>query len=253
MKRPFLKVAGALTAALISCSFMQAAVAEPSAQANATEPPAAATMATVTPERDTTSVLRNPGMGWMAYAEEFDHALADADEFWDEVGPNSTASSVVYLRIPWSRLEPTEGRYAWNEDANFKSFIKQAKDHGQRLAFRVFVDSQDSHQQATPQFVFDAGATGYAANSNPNFKTPHLYKEVFKTKFENFMAAFGARFDNPEEVDFVDTNTIGAWVLSVAWFGDGRVSGGDDAGFFLVGLVLFRWRRQAGDGWLIAA
>lgn len=204
MKRPLLKAASALTAVLISCSFMQAAAADP-------QLPAAATMSTVNPQRDTTSVLRNPGMGWMTYAEEFDHALADADEFWDEVGPNSAASSVVYLRIPWSRLEPTEGHYAWNEDENFKSFIKQAKDHGQRLAFRVFVDSQDCHQQATPQFVFDAGATGYPADSNRNFKTPHLHKEVFKTKFENFMAAFGARFDNPDEVDFVDTNTIGAW------------------------------------------
>ncbi|MFQ4149298.1 DUF4832 domain-containing protein [Arthrobacter sp. LAPM80] len=211
MKRPFLKAAGALTAVLISCSFMQAAVAVPPVLADSTPPPAAATMATVTPERDITSVLRNPGMGWMAYAEEFDHALADADTFWNEVGPNSAASSVVYLRIPWSRMEPTEGHYAWNEDANFKSFIKQAKDHGQRLAFRVFVDSQDSHQQATPQFVFNAGATGYGAGSNPSFKTPYVNNKVFQAKFENFMAAFGARFDDPEEVDFVDTNTIGHW------------------------------------------
>ena len=211
MKRPFLKAAGFLTAALISCSFMQSAVADPSASADPTAPTTAATMTTVTPERDTTSVLRNPGMGWMAYAEEFDHALANADEFWSEVGPNSAASSVVYLRIPWSRMEPAEGKYAWDVDENFKSFIKQAKDHGQRLAFRVFVDSQDTHQQATPQFVFDAGATGYGAGSNPSFKTPHVNNKIFQAKFENFMAAFGARFDNPEEVDFVDTNTIGHW------------------------------------------
>ncbi|MET4003246.1 hypothetical protein ABIB48_001966 [Arthrobacter sp. UYCu511] len=211
MKRPFLKAAGALTAVLISCSFMQAAVAVPSTLADSTAPPAVATMSTVTPERDVTSVLRNPGMGWMAYAEEFDHALADANAFWGEVGPNSAASSVVYLRIPWSRLEPAEGKYAWDVDENFKSFIKQAKDHGQRLAFRVFVDSQDTHQQATPQFVFDAGATGYGAPSNSSFKTPHVNNAIFRAKFENFMAAFGARFDNPEEVDFVDTNTIGHW------------------------------------------
>ncbi|WP_207343586.1 DUF4832 domain-containing protein [Arthrobacter sp. E3] len=191
-------------------------------------------MTTVTPERDTTSVLRNPGMGWMAYVEEFDHALANADEFWGEVGPNSAASSVVYLRIPWSRLEPTEGHYAWNEDDNFKSFIQQAKDHGQRLAFRVFVDSRDTHQQATPQFVFKAGATGYASNPEPSFTTPYVNNPVFMKKFENFMASFGARFDDPEEVDFVDTNTIGAWgemhnmkglnasqtAATVRWLGD---------------------------------
>lgn len=212
MKRPLLKVAGMLTATLISCSFMQTAMALPAQTANPDSSPSpAVTVATVAPDLDTTNVLRNPGTGWVMYAPEVGDPFPNADEFWKNVGPYSDASSVVYMRIPWSRLEPTEGRYAWNEDANFISMIKQAKEHGQRLAFRVIMDSQDGHQQATPEFVFKAGAKGYGAPSNRSLKTPYVTDPVFRTKYENFVKAFGEQFDDPDVVDFVDTNTIGYW------------------------------------------
>lgn len=166
---------------------------------------------TVTPEWDNESTLRNPGMGWMIYAEEFARPLEDAEAFWATVGPYVADASVLYLRLPWSRLEPAEGHYAWNEDDNFKRLVAGARERGLRLAFRVYVDSQDSHRQATPQFVFDAGATRYAAQSNAGFLNPVFDDPVFREKFDGFLVAFGAEYDDPDVVDFVDMNTIGWW------------------------------------------
>lgn len=166
---------------------------------------------TVTLTWDDKTTLRNPGMGWMIYAEEFAEPLADADEFWATVDPYVNEASILYLRLPWSRLEPTEGHYAWNEDDNYQSLVSGARKRGLRLAFRVFVDSQDSHQQATPQFVFDAGADKYAAQSNAELFNPTIDDPVFREKFEAFLDAFGTEYDDPAQVDFVDMNTIGWW------------------------------------------
>ena len=166
---------------------------------------------TVTPKWDDEATFRNPGMGWMIYAEEFGEPLADADDFWGTVDPYVEDASVLYLRLPWSRLEPVEGHYAWTEDDNYKRLVAGARERGLRLAFRVYVDSQDSHQQATPQFVFDAGADHYPAASDAALLNPTVDDPVFREKFESFVVAFGAEYDDPGEVDFVDMNTIGHW------------------------------------------
>ena len=163
------------------------------------------------PERDDEATLRNPGMGWMIYAEEFGTPLADAEEFWGIVDPYVEDASVLYLRLPWSRLEPTEGHYAWNEDDNYRSLVAGASERGLRLAFRIYVDSQDAHQQSTPQFVFDAGADRYSALSNTELLNPRIDDPVFREKFEAFLTAFGAEYDDPARVDFVDVNTVGWW------------------------------------------
>lgn len=160
---------------------------------------------------DGESTIRNPGMGWMIYAEEFGSPLADAEEFWATVDPHVEEASVLYLRVPWSRLEPSEGRYAWDEDENYQRLVDGARERGLRLAFRVFVDSQHSHRQATPQFVFDAGAVSYPALSNPELHNPTIDDVIFREKFETFLAAFGAEYDDPARVDFVDMNTVGWW------------------------------------------
>ncbi|MBT2594032.1 discoidin domain-containing protein [Arthrobacter sp. ISL-72] len=166
---------------------------------------------TTTPTIDTTTVIKNPGMGWQLYAEEFSSPLADATTFWNQVDPYASAATTLYLRVPWSRMEPQQGVYAWNSDSNYKALVQGASSRGIKLAFRVVVDSQDVHQQATPQFVFDAGAQGYGAASNTANKTPYLTDPVFRTKFANFVTAFGAKYNDSAVVDYVDANGLGWW------------------------------------------
>ncbi len=47
------------------------------------------------PEWDDEATLRNPGMGWMVYAEEFGKPLADVGEFWGVVDPYVEDASVL--------------------------------------------------------------------------------------------------------------------------------------------------------------
>jgi hypothetical protein len=108
-------------------------------------------------------------------------------------------------------MEPAEGHYAWNEDENYKKLVQGALDRNIKLAFRVVVDSQNVHMQATPQFVFDAGAVGVGANSNPNFKTPRLTDPIFREKFEDFVRAFAKQYDDPSIVDYIDAGGFGYW------------------------------------------
>lgn len=171
---------------------------------------------TVIPTEDNTSFIKNPQMGWVLYA---DCITTDANDnpflgttaagYWSNVGNAYQKASVFYIRIPWSQLEPTEGNYAWNNDANFKALIQGALDRGLKLAFRVFVNSKDCYRQATPDFVRNAGAL-QSPESN-GFWDPDVRNAIFQNKFWNFCHAFAAKYDNPDIVDFVDVSCLGAW------------------------------------------
>ncbi len=176
-----------------------------------TDNAAAADVTVHTPEIDTTSYIKNPGMGWQLYIEEFDVPIVDAGVFWAQVDEYGWSATDLYLRVPWSRMEPTEGNYAWDNDANYKAIVQGAEDRGIKLAFRIVPDSQDVWMQATPQFVFDAGATGYATASNASFKTPFVTDKIFQGKFNNFIAAFGEQYNDPAVVDYIDANGLGWW------------------------------------------
>jgi len=175
---------------------------------------------TVLPTEDTDSFLRNPAMGWAVYIDAFEKPFPDADLYWEEQDPNLTWASILYIRVPWSQLEPEEGSYAWREDANYRQLIRMALERGLKLAFRVYVDSKDAYRQATPQYVFEAGAKGYVNGGGDEgegsserlpFFTPYVYDAVFQDKFSRFVRAFAAEYDDPGRVDFIDGQGLGWW------------------------------------------
>ena len=172
---------------------------------------------------DTLTMYRNPAMGWVMYAEmgmEFSpitRGYYNTDIFWKEMD-NVNASkycNILYIRIPWSVLEPEEGKYAWIYNEDYKRFIQKALDHGLKLAFRVFFCSSGAGMQATPQFVFDCGADylidasskkGGSVRNDPYYDDP-----VFQEKLVNFIKSFAKEYDNPEKVDFIDAYGLGTW------------------------------------------
>jgi len=92
---------------------------------------------TKTFEADTTSVLRNPCVGWAIYCEgwEFENTWrsiyldVSAEKFWkqmDSVSAHKYATH-IYIRILWSALEPEEGKYAWKYNKDYMQFIEEAK------------------------------------------------------------------------------------------------------------------------------
>lgn len=176
---------------------------------------------TFVPTEKTTGIVKNPGMGWVLYCDAFgqmtnasfpnyDKGVFYPDLFWqtfDNCGATAKANT-FYLRAPWSFYEPSEGQYAWNDtSSNFHALVQGALDRGLRLAFRVYIDSQDSYQQATPQYVKNAGAKGYTNT----FWTPYANDAVFLSKFKTFIAAFGAKYNDSSKVDFIDAMGLGAW------------------------------------------
>ena len=169
-----------------------------------------AEMQTVHFEPNTVTVLRNPAMGWGLYADIVGKH-PDPDDWWSGLEPGIPKANFFYYRCRWSTLEPEEGKYAWDHDERFQAMVGHAKKHGLKLAFRVIVRSQDNAEQATPDYVRQAGAEGFPCRSNENFWEPYPDDPIFQEKFTKFIQAFGKTFDDPEIVDFVDGNGLGWW------------------------------------------
>lgn len=170
----------------------------------------------VTP--DTLRVLRNPLSGWVVYAS----ANAGRD-FWTKydnmlVGTSGNRVKVsdyahtIYIRTSWTKLNPQEDVYGWDVDENLKWMIENARKRGMRLAFRVVVDSRDKFTDFTPQYVKNAGAEGYETQTgNKTLWSPYSDDPVFQKKYEKFIKAFAKKFNDPDQVDFIDGYGLGKW------------------------------------------
>ena len=169
---------------------------------------------------DTVRVIRNPLQGWVMYlGRQWD------ENFWTEQGYDMMQTSdgsgqakvadfatCAYIRTSWASLEPTEGNYVWNDpDSRIMKLIDTLSRRGLRIAFRIVIDGRDQGQN-TPQYVFDAGAEGYYDPKNPGKNlSPYPDDKVFQQKYTTFFKAFAKRFDNPDEVEFIDAYSLGKW------------------------------------------
>lgn len=161
-------------------------------------------------------VLRNPLSGWVMYL-----GRDWSDSFWADQGYDnmyvpdigksvkvSDYANTCYLRTSWRSLEPEEGKYIWNDpNAQLSKLLKTVRDRGMRLAFRIVVDGRDQGQN-TPLYVINAGADWYGSESQ---KSPYPDDKIFQEKYSKFIEAFAKRFDNADEVDFIDAYGLGKW------------------------------------------
>ncbi|MCY3017804.1 MAG: DUF4832 domain-containing protein [Planctomycetota bacterium] len=168
--------------------------------------------ATVTP-KDNGAALENPGMGWVFHY--YDNVPAN---YGSRLEPSDTVDdypglTVVYLRIPWSYIEPEEGRFNWAVvDTPGERWIAK----GKQIAFR-FSCSESWMRWATPEWVQKAGAKGH--NFKPGdgvkpdgpFWEPDYDDPIFLEKLDRFLAAAAARYDGNPAVAFVDVGSFGVW------------------------------------------
>lgn len=165
-------------------------------------------------EPDLTSVLKNPAMGWVMYEEgwsfhtgkTFGKNIYTPEVFWQQMEDVDAAkySNILYIRMLWKDLEPEEGRYAWIYNEKYKWYIHKAKEHGLKLAFRVFFHG------GVPEYVYQAGATQTEIDNEGKIQ-PHYDNPVFLQKLTKFIEAFAKEYDNPDVVDFVDAYGLGRW------------------------------------------
>ncbi len=115
----------------------------------------AAGAATVRPQTMDEALI-NPGMGLVHYAYSsriwaYDTGLEPGDTL-DDLIPGT---SVVYMRLPWSYIEPEEGVYRWDIlDVKARPWIAA----GKKLAFRFAV--MDHTMNSIPDWAMKAGIKG---------------------------------------------------------------------------------------------
>lgn len=152
-------------------------------------------------EPDTISNLKNPYMGWTLYSENKSRHTNGKDYWEAQDEAAQKYAGVFYLRWKWEDVEPEEGKYAWDNDSVFQNLIQGALDRNLRIAFRVYTHT------GTPQYVLD-GAKTY---EHWGKQTPYADDEFFLEKYTKFIAAFGAKYNDPAIVDYVDAYGMGWW------------------------------------------
>jgi hypothetical protein len=175
---------------------------------------------------DKTSNVRNPMSGWVLYPMEFGEmdtsgtaGLNAVNAYWasQDAAKNSSLASTVYIRTLWSRLEKTEGVYAWNDpNDNWNALVDGAVKRGLKLGFRFYVQSRDTPVQASPQWLFSsARAPSVQQNSG---LSPYADDPIFQAKYAKFINAFGVyikslqlKYKDPNVVSFVDGSGLGSW------------------------------------------
>jgi len=167
---------------------------------------------TVRPE-GTGAALENPGMGWVFH--HYDNVPAN---YGSRLEPSDTLDdypglTVIYLRIPWSYIEPEEGKFNWAVlDTPAQRWIAK----GKQIALRISC-SESWMRYATPEWVEKAGAKGF--NFQPRqgvvedgpYWEPKYDDPVFLEKLDHFLEALAARYDGNPEVAFIDVGSFGVW------------------------------------------
>ena len=160
----------------------------------------------------TDEALINPDMGWVFYKY--------SNRLWAygiNTPENDTLDwfpgcSTVYMRVLWNDIEPEEGEYRWDIfDSAAQNWIAK----GKKIALRVMTCSQT--ENATPQFVRDAGAKGHLFEYQyDDIKIPSRWEPiyddpVFLEKLGHFLAALAKRYDGDPNVAFIDIGTLGIY------------------------------------------
>ena len=167
---------------------------------------------TVQPQ-DNGQALVNPGMGWTLHfysnlIENYGSKLEPSDTLDDWPG-----LSVIYLRVPWSFLEPQEGKFNWSL---FDTPTQRWVAKGKKIAIRVSC-CESWWRYATPKWVQDAGAKGIdfefgkGPRSGGPLWEPDYLDPVFLEKLDHFLAALARHYDGNPNVAFIDIGSFGMW------------------------------------------
>jgi hypothetical protein len=165
--------------------------------------------------------LVNPDMGWTLHfysniIANYGSKLEASDTLDDFPG-----LSTIYLRVPWSFLEPEEGRFNWSL---FDTPARRFGAKGHKIAIRV-TSTESWMRFATPRWVQEAGAKGVnfkfgegPAPDGPLWEPDYL-DPVFLAKLDAFLAEMARRYDGNPDVAFIDVGSFGMWGEGHTGFG----------------------------------
>lgn len=154
--------------------------------------------------KDNGQALVNPGMGWMMYyysnkLDTYGSKLAPSDIVEDFPG-----MSMVFLRLPWSFVEPEKGKFNWDIiDSPAQRWLEK----GRQVAFCITA-TENWTRQGTPQWVFDEGAKYYEVGG---FIEPDYDDPIYLAAVEHMVSVMAERYDGDPAVAFFAIGTYGMW------------------------------------------
>jgi len=154
----------------------------------------------VVPE-ETDELLANPGMGWQTF-----HRTRDKDRNL----PDWIPSTIHYARWGWGTLEPEPGQIDY---AFLDSVLKETRQAGQRLAFRVMCCSTRRGSPYHPSWLKEAGGKILICDygNQKELSVPDLDDPLTLELHLDFIKRLGARYDGHPDIDHVDLGTVGWW------------------------------------------
>lgn len=137
--------------------------------------------------------LDNPLKGWCPYTD---------------AGEITQPYSMVFQYVPWSRLEPGEGDYRFNEWEDEAWSVARAK--GKHILFRVYID-YPKLPSGMPDWLVRKGVKmrpyrEHGGGLAPDYDDPRMIAAM-----EKFIDALGRRYNHHPRVAFVQLGMLGFW------------------------------------------
>jgi hypothetical protein len=179
--------------------------------AGAGEPAADSSLVVVVPEQ-TDEILANPGMGWETF-----HRTAKQDKTL----PPWIPSTVHYVRWGWGEVEPQPAKIDY---PFLDRVLRETRESGQKLAFRVMCCSTTRNRPYHPQWLREVGGrevqTDYEGRGP--LAVPDLDDPVVLERHLDLIKRLGQRYDGHPDIDHVDLGSVG-------WWGEWHMSGSRNA------------------------
>ncbi|MBT6850886.1 MAG: DUF4832 domain-containing protein [Opitutae bacterium] len=116
--------------------------------------------------------------------------------------------SMVFLYVPWKKLEPVEGRYSFDE------WEKKAWGHkaaeGKHVVLRVFAD-YPKKPSAMPEWLLKKGVSLKPYKQHGGGLSPDYDHPAMAPALERLIAAMGKRYNNHPRVAFIQLGLLGFW------------------------------------------
>jgi hypothetical protein len=162
---------------------------------------------TVVPQ-ETDEILANPGMGWETF-----HRTSRQDKNL----PAWLPSTVHYLRWGWAEVEPQPGQV---DETMLNRVLKESRDAGQKLAFRVMCCSTTLGHPYHPSWLKDVGGKELQADYEGRgpFPIPDMDDPIVLQRHLDLIRRLGQRYDGHPDIDHVDLGSVG-------WWGEWHLSG----------------------------
>ncbi len=137
--------------------------------------------------------LDNPFKGWCPYVD---------------AGDIRQPYSMAFLYVPWSRIEPREGSYAFEAWENQDWSVREAK--GKHIVFRVYID-YPSLPSGLPDWLRKKGLKettyrDHGGGLSPDYNDPRMIQAL-----ERLIKALGKRYDKNPRVAFIELGLLGFW------------------------------------------